>query len=83
MSRSRGGVSLPLASRSALLLVILDRNNKEDQQGDALDPRQQEEVVVQRAFIDITWKERTQGHYQKELRGKTAILMKIRGCKAK
>lgn len=63
VSRSRGGVSLPLASRPALLLVIFDRDNKEDQQGDALDPCQQEEVVVQRAFIDITWKERTQGHY--------------------
>lgn len=51
---SRGGVSLPLASCSASLLVILDRYNKEDQQGDALDPCQEEEVVVQRAVIDIT-----------------------------
>lgn len=36
------------------LLVILERDNEEDQQGDALDPRQEEEVVVQRAVIDIT-----------------------------
>lgn len=52
--RSGGGVSLPLASCSGLLLVILDRDNKEDQQGDTLYPRQEEEIVVQRAVIDIT-----------------------------
>lgn len=52
---SRRGVSLPLASCSALLLlVILDRDNEEDQQGYALDPCQEEEVVVQGAVIDIT-----------------------------
>lgn len=51
---SRRGVSLPLASCSASLLVILDRDNKEDQQGYALDPCQEEEVVVQGAVIDIT-----------------------------
>ena len=49
-------MSLPLASRSAPLLVILDRDNKEDQQGDALDACQEEEVVVQRAAVDIAWK---------------------------
>lgn len=51
---SRRGVSLPLASCSALLLVVLDRDNEEDQQGDALDACQEEKVVVQRAVIDIT-----------------------------
>ena len=56
MLRSRGGVSLPLARRSAPLFVILDRDNEEDQQGDALDTRQEEEVVVQRAVIDIPCK---------------------------
>lgn len=63
MCGSRGGVSLPLASCSAPLLVVLDRDNKEDQQGDALDACQEEEVVVQRAVIDVTWKERKGGHY--------------------
>lgn len=53
MCRSRGGMSLPLASWFGPLLVILKRDNKEDQQGDALDPSQEEEVVVQRAVIDI------------------------------
>lgn len=52
--RSRRGMSLPLASCSGLLLVILNRDNNKDQQGEALDARQQEEVVVQRAVIDIT-----------------------------
>lgn len=64
VSGSRGGVSLPLASCSAPLPVVLDRDNEEDQQGDTLDACQEEEVVVQRAVIDITWKERKQGgHY--------------------
>lgn len=58
MCGSRGRVSLPLASCSAPLLVILDRDDKEDQQGEALDPCQEEKVVVQRAVIDVTWKER-------------------------
>lgn len=52
--RSRRGVSLPLASYSGLLLVILNRDDKKDQQGETLDARQEEEVVVQRAVIDIT-----------------------------
>lgn len=58
---SRGGVPLPLVSSSDLLLVILDRDNEEDQQGDALDPCQEEEIVVQRAVVDVTWKDRKQG----------------------
>lgn len=63
--RSRGGVSVPLASCFGPLLVILERDDKEDQQGDALDPCQEEEVVVQRAVVDITWeKERKQEHYR-------------------
>lgn len=65
---SRGGVSLPLASCSAPLFVIFDRDNKEDQQGDALDPRQEKEVVVQRAVIDITWEEKTRTLLQRIFR---------------
>lgn len=53
MLGSRGGMSLPLASRPAPLLVVLDRDNEEDQQGYALYPCQEEEVVVQRAVVDI------------------------------
>lgn len=71
---SRGRGSLPLASRSAPLLVILNRDRKEDQQGDALDPRQEEEVVVQRAVVDITWKDRggtLMRQNMKHLRGET------------
>lgn len=45
---------LPLASCLGPLLVILEGDDKEDQQGDALDPCQEEEVVVQRAVIDVT-----------------------------
>lgn len=52
----RRSVPLPLASRSNLLLVILDRDNEEDKQGDTLDPCQEEEIVVQRAVVDVTWK---------------------------
>lgn len=51
--RSRRGVSLPLTACSALLLVILDRNNEEDEQGEALDARQEKEVVVQGAVVDV------------------------------
>ena len=51
---SRRDVSLPLASSSAPLFVIFDRDNEEDQQGDALNARQEKEVVVERALINIT-----------------------------
>lgn len=54
--RSRGGASLELACCFAPLLVILDRDDKEDQQGDTLDPRQKEEVIVQRAVVYIAYK---------------------------
>lgn len=47
-------VSLPLTSCSGLLLVILDGHNEEDEQGDTLNPCQEEEVVVQRAVVDVT-----------------------------
>lgn len=47
-------VSLPLTPCSGLLLVILDGHNEEDEQGDALNPCQEEEVVVQRAAVDVT-----------------------------
>lgn len=53
--RSRGGVSLPHTSYSDFLPVILDRDDKKNQQGDALDACQEEEVVVQLAFIDVTY----------------------------
>lgn len=47
-------VSLPLTSCSGLLLVILDGHNEEDEQGDTLNPCQEEEVVVQGAVVDVT-----------------------------
>lgn len=53
----RRSVPLPLASRSNLLLVILDRDNEEDEQGNTLDPCQEEEIVVQGAVVDVTWKD--------------------------
>ena len=50
--------TMPLTSCSTtLLFVVLDRHDEEDQQGEALDPRQQEEVVVELGVIDVTWKE--------------------------
>lgn len=60
---SRGSVSLPLASCPTPLPFILKRDDKKDQQGDTLDPCQEEEVIVQRAVVDVTWRERKQGHY--------------------
>lgn len=54
----RRGASLGLACCFAPLLVILDRDDQEDQQGDTLDPRQKEEVIVQRAVIYIAYKKR-------------------------
>lgn len=47
-------LSLPLTSGSGLLPVILDGHNEEDEQGDTLNPCQEEEVVVQRAVVDVT-----------------------------
>lgn len=47
-------MSLPLTSCSGLLLVILDGHNEEDEQGDTLNPSQEEEVVVQGAVVDVT-----------------------------
>ena len=46
--------ALPVTSRSALRLVVLDGHDEEDQQRETLDGRQQEEVVVQLAVVDIT-----------------------------
>lgn len=54
--RSRGGVSLPHTSCSDSLPVVLDGHDKENQQGDTLDTSQEEEVIVQLAFIDVTCK---------------------------
>lgn len=50
-------LSLPLTSGSGLLPVILDGHNEEDEQGDTLNPCQEEEVVVQRAVVDVTCRE--------------------------
>lgn len=50
-------VSLPLTSCSGLLLVILDGHNEEDEQGDALNACQEEEVVVQGAVVDVTFRD--------------------------
>lgn len=52
---------LSLISCSASLLVIFDRDDEEDKQGDALDPCQEEEIVMQRAVIDVTWNDGKQG----------------------
>lgn len=49
----------PLTSCSGLLLVVLDGHDEEHQQGDALNPCQEEEVVVQGAVIDVTCREET------------------------
>lgn len=56
---SSGGVPLSLTSCSAPLLVVLHRDDEEDEQGDALDPGQEEEVVVERAVVDVPWQEET------------------------
>lgn len=48
-------MSLPHTSHSDFLPVILDRDDEENQQGDALDACQEEEVVVQLAVIDVTY----------------------------
>lgn len=58
---------MPLGSCSDFLLVILDRDNEEDEQGDTLDPCQEEEIVVQGAAVDVTWKDRKQGWCEKRL----------------
>lgn len=49
-----GDVSLPLTSCSSLLLVVPHGHNEEDEQGDTLNACQEEEIVVQRAVIDVT-----------------------------
>jgi hypothetical protein len=36
------------------LLVVFDRDDEEDEEGEALDPSQEEEVVVQLAVVDVT-----------------------------
>lgn len=48
------GASLPLTSCSGLLFVVLDGHDEEDEQGDTLNPCQEEEVVVQGAVVDVT-----------------------------
>lgn len=52
---SRRRSPVPLVSCPDLLLVVLDGDDEEHEQGDALDPCQQEEVVVQMAVVDVTW----------------------------
>lgn len=49
----------PLTSCSGFLLVVLDGHDEEHQQGDALNPCQEEEVVVQGAVVDVTCGEET------------------------
>lgn len=49
-----GDISLPLTSCSSLLLVVPHGHNEEDEQGDTLNACQEEEIVVQRAVIDVT-----------------------------
>lgn len=58
---------LPWYSCSGLLLVILDRYNKEDEQGDTLNPCKKEKVVVQGAVIDVTWRDREKGQHKRKL----------------
>lgn len=58
---------MPLVSRPDLLLIVLDRDDEEDEQGDALNARQEEEVVVQVAVVDVTWRNtQTRGQCQKK-----------------
>lgn len=52
-------VCSPLTSCSGLLLVVLDGHDEEHQQGDALNPCQEEEVVVQGAVVDVACGEET------------------------
>ena len=52
--RWSGGQIPPVTSCPALLLVVLDGDDEEDEQGEALDPSQEEEVEVQRAVVDVT-----------------------------
>lgn len=57
---------MPLVSRPHLLLVILDRDDEEHEQGDALNPCQEEEIVVQMAVVDVTWWNGNERDSQKE-----------------
>lgn len=66
-------VSLPLTSCSGLLLVILDGHDEEDEQGDPLNPCQEEEVEVQGAVVDVTCREeKGEGVLEEAGNGKTA-----------
>ena len=51
---SGSGLTPPVTSCPALLLVVFDRDDEEDEEGEALDPSQEEEVVVQLAVVDVT-----------------------------
>lgn len=58
---SRRHSPVPLVSCPDLLLIVLDRDDEEHEQGDALNPCQEEEVVVQMAVVDVTWRNRNEG----------------------
>lgn len=47
-----------MAHCSGLLLVILHRHNEEDKECDSLNGSQEEEVVIQCALVDVTYRER-------------------------
>lgn len=46
---------------SGLLLVILHRHNEEDKECDSLNGSQEEEVVIQCALVDVTYREKKKG----------------------
>ncbi len=47
-----------MAPCSGLLLVILHRHNEEDKECDSLNGTQEEEVVIQHALVDVTYREK-------------------------
>ncbi|KAL0185687.1 hypothetical protein M9458_017357, partial [Cirrhinus mrigala] len=48
----------PVTPCSGLLLVILHRHNQEDKECDSLNASQEEEVVIQFALVDVTYREK-------------------------
>lgn len=65
---SRRHSPVPLVSCPDLLLIVLDRDDEEHEQGDALNPCQEEEVVVQMAVVDVTWRNRNEGTVRRRRR---------------
>lgn len=58
---SRRDSPLPLGSCPGPLFVIFERDDEEHKQGDALNPCQEEEIVVQMAAVDVTCSNRNKG----------------------